>query len=103
VQAAKSRLSDALAALPDEAPLLDLLGDDRPHPEKSLPRTGVSLEWERLLSSAFVRAPGYGTRSSTLVMIDAAGTGLVDEQTWLEGGRRGDRVRYRFTVAAPGA
>jgi uncharacterized protein with NRDE domain len=103
VQAAKSGLSAALAALPDEIQLLELLRDDRPHPEETLPRTGVSLEWERLLSSAFVRAPDYGTRSSTLVMIDAAGKAIVDEQTWLEGGRPGDRLRYRFTVAAPDA
>ena len=63
VENAKGRLQAALddltdtADLSDTAPLLDLLRDDQPAPDALLPRTGVSLEWERLLSSAFVRAP----------------------------------------------
>ncbi|MCK7494350.1 MAG: NRDE family protein [Comamonadaceae bacterium] len=32
--------------------------DDRIAPDDALPRTGVSLEWERLLSAAFVRSAG---------------------------------------------
>ncbi|HZV53805.1 MAG TPA: NRDE family protein [Rhodocyclaceae bacterium] len=100
VQAAKSALSDALVALPDDAPLLELLRDDSIHPDEALPRTGVSLEWERLLSAAFVRAPDYGTRSSTILLIGADRTLTFDEQTWLEGGRPGGRARFRFRPAA---
>lgn len=99
VQVAKSALSDALAALPDDAPLLALLRDDSVHPDESLPRTGVSLEWERLLSSAFVRAPGYGTRSSTVLLVGGPRTLTFDEQTWLEGARPGNRARFRFRLA----
>lgn len=96
VQAAKSGLREGLAALPDDAPLFQLLRDDGIHPDADLPRTGVSLEWERLLSAAFVRAPGYGTRSSTVVAMAADGWTTFDEQTWLEGAAPGPRVRYRF-------
>lgn len=96
VQAAKSALREGLAALPDDAPLFELLRDDGIHPDDDLPRTGVSLEWERLLSAAFVRAPGYGTRSSTVVTVAADGWTSFDEQTWLEGAAPGPRVRYRF-------
>jgi uncharacterized protein with NRDE domain len=96
VQAAKSALREAMAALPDEAPLFRLLADDGVHADELLPRTGVSLEWERLLSAAFVRAPGYGTRSSTVLTVAADGWTVFDEQTWLEGARPGPRVRYRF-------
>ena len=96
VQAAKSALREALAALPDDAPLFRLLRDDGIHADADLPRTGVSLEWERLLSAAFVRAPGYGTRSSTVVTLAADGWTTFDEQSWLEGAAPGPRVRYRF-------
>jgi len=96
VQAAKSALHEGLTALPDDAPLFDLLRDDGIHPDEDLPRTGVSLEWERLLSAAFVRAPGYGTRSSTVVTMAADGWTTFDEQTWFEGAAPGPRVRYRL-------
>lgn len=96
VQAAKSALRAGLDALPDDRLLFDLLRDDGIHPDEALPRTGVSLEWERLLSAAFVRAPGYGTRSSTVVTLAKGGWTTFDEQTWLEGAAPGPRVRYRF-------
>ncbi len=96
VQAAKSSLSLALAALPDTAPLFELLRDDAIHADTALPRTGVGLEWERLLSAAFVKAPGYGTRSSTVLIVSRGDTPIFDEQTWLEGGIAGGRSRFRF-------
>ncbi len=105
VTAARSALADALAALPEERPLFELLRDDAAHPDHLLPRTGISLEWERLLSAAFVRAPGYGTRSSTILKLSRGNTPAepamitFDEQTWLEGGRPGDRRRYRFRLS----
>jgi uncharacterized protein with NRDE domain len=39
--------------------------------QHELPSTGVSAEWESLLSSAFIKAPQYGTRCSTIVRFDA--------------------------------
>ena len=36
-----------------------------------LPKTGVSIEWERLLSSIFIESPDYGTRVSSLLRVDA--------------------------------
>lgn len=100
VEAAKSALAQALTALPDDRQLFRLLRDDIVHPDDALPRTGVSLEWERLLSSAFVSGPGYGTRSSTVLLAGTDGMVLFDEQTWLAGGQPGDRVRLRFRQAA---
>jgi uncharacterized protein with NRDE domain len=103
VETAKSSLSGAMAALPDDRPLFELLRDDTVHPDEALPRTGVSLEWERLLSAAFVKAPGYGTRSSTVLKVSRGGTPTMDEQTWLEGGLPGNRVRFRLPAFASSA
>jgi uncharacterized protein with NRDE domain len=82
VQIAKSRLESALSDVTDTAPLLALLRDDRPAPDAQLPQTGVSLEWERLLSSAFVRARDYGTRCSTIIRIEQQGRAYFDEWSW---------------------
>lgn len=96
VSSGKTALEAALGALPDEAPLFRLLHDGTVHPDAVLPTTGVPLEWERLLSAAFVRSPDYGTRSSTVLTCSAGNVVTFDEQTWLAGGAAGARQRYRF-------
>ncbi len=98
VGAGKTALNDALAALPDETALFHLLHDDTIHPDNTLPATGVSLDWERLLSAAFIRSPEYGTRCSTLVKVGASGTATLDEQTWLPGNQACERRRFQFPL-----
>jgi uncharacterized protein with NRDE domain len=100
VRLAKSALSAALTSLPDERPLLQLLRDERRPDDAQLPRTGVSLEWERLMSSAFIRAPGYGTRCSSLLLMDRDGGVRFDEWTWDESGKLASLVEHRFESAA---
>lgn len=96
----KSALSDAMSALPDEQPLFALLRDDSIAADDELPRTGVSLEWERLLSASFVRSPAYGTRSSTVVLLDKAGQLRFIEQTFLPEAKPGRRLEFGFQLAA---
>jgi len=52
-----------------EEALFRLLADRHVPPDDKLPSTGVSLEWERVLSSVFIESPVYGTRSSTILLI----------------------------------
>lgn len=99
VVAGKSRLANALRALPDDTPLRELLRDDRPAPDVALPRTGVSLAWERMLSSAFIRAPGYGTRCSTVIRRSRQGWTHITESTWDAVGLETGRVTETFQVA----
>jgi uncharacterized protein with NRDE domain len=98
VQNAKGRLQAALRDTADTAPLLALLRDDRPAPDEDLPRTGVSLEWERLLSSAFVRAQDYGTRCSTIIRIDARARAYFDEWSWDSVGGDIGRISVQFNL-----
>ena len=97
-QTAKSRLSQALSNLETTDAVLALLRDDSIAPDDQLPRTGVSLEWERLLSSAFVRAPDYGTRCSTIVRIDERRRACFDEWTWDATGAEIGAVSLRFDL-----
>ena len=97
----KSALNAALHALPDEAPLFALLRDDSIAPDEALPRTGVSLEWERLLSAAFVSFPGYGTRSASILLRDAAGNVRFIEQGFLPDSQPGERRAFVFPVSRP--
>jgi len=63
--------------------LLAFLDDRAVAPESELPDTGVGLDAERALSPLHVHIPerGYGTRCSTVLIIDAAGSGLLVERT----------------------
>lgn len=71
----------------DFAPLFQALADEHQAPDELLPDTGIGLERERWLSSAFIRGELYGTRASTIVAIDHAGKGLIIERRFGPAGR----------------
>jgi len=83
VQALKNQLKEVVAEsgkAEDMAErLFAALADPTVAPDEHLPSTGVSLEWERLLSSAFIRSSNglYGTRCSTLVITERVNKRLV--------------------------
>jgi len=63
--------------------LMRLLGDRAPAPESEVPRTGLTLEWEIRLSPTFIAAPEYGTRSSTVLLVDEYRRVYISEQNWI--------------------
>lgn len=69
------------------APLFSALADEQVAPDTQLPDTGVGLERERWLSSAFIRGEQYGTRASTLMAIGHDGTGVIKERRFGPNGR----------------
>ena len=73
----------------DHARLMEILTDHRAAEDHQLPSTGVSLDIERLLSSRFIRSPDYGTRASTVLLIDSDGRIEFTEQNFLDAERRG--------------
>lgn len=50
--------------------LLNLLADQTKFDEELLPDTGLGLEREKLLSSVFIKSENYGTRSTTIILVD---------------------------------
>jgi len=100
VERGRRRLSALLAQQPDPSPenLLQLLEDRTPVPDEALPRTGVSLDWERTLSPMFIESPDYGTRSSTVLRLAARGAVHVMEKTWVSGEIR----EFQFATGQPG-
>ena len=80
-------------------PLLALLADRRPAAENALPETGVSRDWEKLLSSAFIRAPGYGTRASSVLLIEHGGEARLRERSFGASAELLEDRRFRFSIA----
>lgn len=50
--------------------LFAILRQDNKAADDVLPNTGIGYEWEKALSSIFIQSPEYGTRTSTLLMVD---------------------------------
>lgn len=84
---ARERFSAALKALPDDMAFFELLEDREIMPDEILPATGVSLEWERLLSAIFVQSEAYGTRASTSVRMTGDGKAILTERSFAPDGR----------------
>jgi uncharacterized protein with NRDE domain len=99
VERAKARLHALLDQSIDPSSVLEFLRDDRPARDEDLPGTGMSLEWERLLSSAFIRGSDYGTRCSTVIRIDQRGKVYFDEWTWDAAGSDSGRASFHFQVS----
>jgi uncharacterized protein with NRDE domain len=62
--------------------LLNLLSDTFPARDEELPDTGIGLNWERALSSILIRSDNYGTRSSTVILVDNENNVQFTERTF---------------------
>jgi len=62
--------------------MFEILYDDHTAPDNQLPDTGLSLERERALSSMFIKTDNYGSRCSTVVLVDATDKVLFSERVY---------------------
>lgn len=98
---AKAGLADRLRGADHLRPeaLFALLADAEPAADALLPDTSVGLQRERALSPVFISGAEYGTRSSTVLLVEHGGEALFVERTF---GPAGDAVReVRFRLAPP--
>jgi uncharacterized protein with NRDE domain len=95
----KARFAACLAASDDGVePLFELLADRTQAEATALPVTGVAPEWERLLSSAFIVDPRYGTRCSTVLTIAHDGSARFVERGFDPHGRLTGETAHEFSV-----
>ncbi|MEZ4774802.1 MAG: NRDE family protein [Bacteroidia bacterium] len=82
VQQGKERLAALISPETEMNPesLFEMLNNDTIAPDDRLPSTGVSLELERMLSAMCIKSPTYGTRVSTVVLIDHSGKVYFEER-----------------------
>jgi uncharacterized protein with NRDE domain len=79
--------------------LFALLGDrTRVSDEAQLPKTGLAREWEHVLSSAFVQHPDYGTRSSTVLMLEGSGACYLAERRFDAHGNSQGETEFRLNA-----
>ncbi len=104
VNRGKQALEQLLAGDHNPSPeaLLDLLASRSRPPDDRLPDTGVGLEWERVLSPLFIESPAYGTRCSTVLLIDRRGMVTFVERVFNGGSEPRVTSRFDFRIAEGG-
>lgn len=70
-----------------ESDLIEIMLNPSTARDEHLPDTGVSLEWERLLSSCFIQAENYGTRATTLILQKPSGETVITELSFDQHGK----------------
>jgi uncharacterized protein with NRDE domain len=94
----RERLAGLLKAAELEiTEVFELLADRHPSPEDSLPDTGLPLDWERALSAPFVVHPRYGTRCSTVMLVERGGRTVIHERRFDATGMQTGATRFEFT------
>lgn len=102
VVAAKEELKRWLQAeTTDVEPLFGLLADRHCAADSDLPDTGVGLDWERMLSARFVHGAEYGTRASTVYLVDRQGQAHFIEKSFDENGAEKGIKEFRFDLPEP--
>lgn len=100
-RALKTVLAGDRGMLPEA--LFALLADRRRPPDDRLPDTGVGLARERLLSPLFIESELYGTRSSTVLLIDRNGETTFVERVFDGAADPKLTARFDFKIGTGGA
>jgi uncharacterized protein with NRDE domain len=100
LKSGRDELAAALGGAIEHERLLEILTDHRIAEDHELPSTGVALDIERLLSSRFIRSPGYGTRACSVVTFDRAQGVEFSEQNYTDAEHAGARVHESFATTA---
>ncbi|OEH92728.1 NRDE family protein [Bacillus solimangrovi] len=95
VRRGKEQLRQALQNGNLQENLFKILHDQLIAKDEDLPNTGVGLEWERLLSPLFIQSEHYGTRASTVLLVDVNGNVHFTERTFSS---RGFEEENKYTI-----
>ncbi len=101
VERGKLRLGSLLSQTGDplQEDLFSILKDQTRPEDGQLPDTGIGLEWERILSAMFITSPVYGTRSSSLLLVDRKRHVTFIERTYNGGSEPGITAKFEFRIS----
>lgn len=83
--------------------LSDLFLDEERPDDALLPKTGIPLEVERVISSIFIRSAEYGTRSTTVIMISADQKALFYERSFLPNSKEFSSQLFNLSLTDDGS
>lgn len=77
--------------------LFAILADRTPAPDNELPSTGLPQDWERIVSAPFIVNERYGTRCSTVLLVERNGRTVLQERRFDPSGVQTGTSRFEFT------
>lgn len=100
VRKSKQVLAGYLAktSLVNPKSLFEMLADKEIARDNELPDTGIDREREKMLSPIFIKGIKYGTRSSTVLLIDRDNHVMFQEKSFFQGQEQGDAVKIEFDI-----
>ena len=99
VDTGKQQLSEIIANEKfNSNDLMEILFDDRIATDDLLPDTGVGIEKERMLSPLFIKSPVYGSRSSTVILVDWNNQVTFIERTYNLDNFSFEEVNFGFPI-----
>jgi uncharacterized protein with NRDE domain len=92
---------ERLLAEPDVAAedLFGMLADREPADVDELPATGLPVEWERTVSAPFIVNERYGTRCSSVLLVERNGRTVLQERRFDAAGIQTGSSRFEFKSA----
>jgi len=78
--------------------IFEVLHSESQAEDSKLPSTGVPLELERALSAMFIKTPNYGSRCSTVILIDHNKQVSFSERVYLPGTNEFTTQVFKFTI-----
>jgi uncharacterized protein with NRDE domain len=78
--------------------LFAILRDRTVPDDRELPDTGVGLKLERMLAPIFVTGTDYGTRCSTVLLLDSGGGVYFAERSFGPGGELLNTVEFEYQI-----
>jgi uncharacterized protein with NRDE domain len=79
--------------------LFAILNDREQASEGELPSTGLPADWERLVSSPFILNDRYGTRCSSVLLVERNGRSILHERRFDNTGIQTGTTRFEFKSA----
>jgi uncharacterized protein with NRDE domain len=77
--------------------LFDLLSDKTLPPDIELPNTGMGIEIERMAAPVFIESPSYGTRCSTVILVDKNNNvQFIEKSLRINSSGKKDRITSEF-------
>ena len=90
---------NALLTQPEIAPedLITMLGDREQAGAADMPSTGLPEDWERVVSAPFIVNERYGTRCSSVLLVERTGRTILQERRFDAAGIQSGNSRFEFT------
>jgi len=87
----------------DPEDIFGTLKDSSCPPDNVLPDTGIGLTWERILSPLFITSKSYGTRSSSIILMERSDKITFLERTFISENavsREEKTQKFTFNIAS---